>query len=86
MVVGRQATALVVSCDTAETSPLAQFLNLLQSSETPHPIDAGSTVTCLVHGQELADPLKPALVHEDRPIADSCLGGYSSSGSHRRDD
>ena len=84
-----------------------RFLHFLQSSETPHSLDTGSFVTCLVHGhlalstksvgcrreqhccgrvievpdflfrisclecgQELVDPLTPALVHEDRPIAD----------------
>ena len=51
VVVGRQATALVVPCDIAESSPLTSFLNFLHVSETAHPTDAGSTVTCLVHGQ-----------------------------------
>ena len=37
-------------------------------------------ISCLECGQELVDPL-PALVHEDRPIAESCLGRHSSFGS-----
>ena len=40
------------------------FLDFLQSAENMHSIDVDSSVTCLVH--------------EDRPIADSCLGRYSS--------
>ena len=38
--VGRQAIAHVVSCDTAENSPLTSSLLFLQSSETSYPIDA----------------------------------------------
>ena len=76
VVVGRQATVHVVSRDRADSSS-----HSLQSSETLYPIDAGSTVTCLVHGQELVDSMKPALVHEDRPIVDPCLGRHSSFGS-----
>ena len=85
------------------------YSHFLQSSEILYPIDAGSTVTRLVHsqsvgcslehfccckvieipdlllwiscGQELVDPLTPALVREDRPIADSCYSGSSSFGS-----
>ena len=85
-------------------------MHFLQSSDTAHSLDAGFTVTRVVHGrgaepqrvgcrreqhccgkviespdcllqiscpefgQELADPLKSALVHEDRPVADSFLG------------
>ena len=78
--VGRE-TAFVVSRDTAESLPMTSSLHFLQSSETTHPIDTGSTVTLLVYGQELVDSLKPALVHEDRPIADSCLIRHSSFGS-----
>ena len=101
--VGRRAAAFVVSCDTAERSPLTSSLHFLQSSETAHPTDESQSVAsrlehfcccraiespdcllrilCLECGQELADPLKPALVHEDRPIADSCLGRHSSFGN-----
>ena len=50
VVVGRQKTAFVVSCDTAERFPLTSFLHFLQSPATAHPIDAGSTVARLVHG------------------------------------
>ena len=57
LVVGRQTTAFVVSCDTAERFPVASSLHVLQSSlhflqssETAHPIDAGSTAARLVHG------------------------------------
>ena len=35
-------------------------------------------ILTLQPGQELVDPLKPTLVHEDRPIADPCLGRHSS--------
>ena len=115
--VDRHATALVVSCDTAASSPLTSFLHFFQSCDTSYLIDAGSTVTRLVHGpaaesqnvgcslehfccckliemtdplfhvstlqpgQVLVDPSKPALVHEDRPIAESCLSRNSSFGS-----
>ena len=109
--IGRKTTAFVVSFDTGERHPLTSSLHFLQSSETAHPIEAGSTVTRLVHGksvgcrlehfcscrvieipelflrslcleseQELVDPSKQALVHEDRPI-DPCLSGHSSFGS-----
>ena len=78
--VGRQATAVVVSCNTARSFSPTSFLNFLHSSEAAHPIDVGSTVTCLVHGQELVDSLKPALVHEDRFFAVLCFGGHSSCG------
>ena len=64
VVVGRQATAHIVSCDSAES-----YLHFLHSSDTSCPIDAGPTVMCLVHGQELVDSLKPALLH-----GDLCLG------------
>ena len=43
--------------------------------EIPDPLFQIST---LQPGQELVDPLKTALVHEDQPIADSCLGRHSS--------
>ena len=36
--VGRQTTAFVLSCDTAERSPLISCLYFLQSSETAHPM------------------------------------------------
>ena len=49
VVVGRQTTAFVLSCDTAESVPLTSSLNFLQSSETVLPIDAGCTVARLVH-------------------------------------
>ena len=39
--------------------------------ETPEP---PFRICILQPGQELVDPLKPALVHEDRPIADTSLG------------
>ena len=38
-----------------------------------------SSLTSLIHGQELADSLKPQLVHDDRPIADPCLGWDSTT-------
>ena len=38
VVVGRQTTAFVLSCDTAERSPLISCLYFLQSSETAHPM------------------------------------------------
>ena len=81
VVVGRQATLHVVVCDTAENFSLISFLHHLQKFETSHSIDAGHTVTCLVHGHELVDSLKPALVHDDRPIADPCLDRHSSLGN-----
>ena len=37
-------------------------------------------ISCVECGQELVDPLKPALDHEDRPDADSCLGRHSNFG------
>ena len=46
-----------------------------------YPIDAGSTVACLVHGHELVDPLESVVVHEDRSIAGPYLGRHSSFGS-----
>ena len=69
--VGRQTSDFVVSKETAESSPLTSSLHFLQSSETAHPIDAGSTVTCLVH--------------EDRPVADLGLGRHSSFGNYDHD-
>ena len=72
-----------------ERSRLSSFLNFLRSPERTHPIDAGPTVTCLVpldispqlgtrfpsfsRGKSLFAHGRPALVHEDRSIADSCL-------------
>ena len=75
--VGRQTTAVVESCDTPERLQLITSLHFLRGSDTAHLIDAGSTVARLVHSQELLDPLKLALVHENRPIAELCLGGDS---------
>ena len=46
VVVDRQTTVLVVSCATAGRLPLISSLHFLQSSETAHPIDAGSTMAC----------------------------------------
>ena len=83
-VVGRQAIAHVVSCDTAESSPLTSSWHLFQSSDTSYPIDADSSLTS-VHGQEVVDPLKPAQVREERSIADPCLGRHSSFGSCEHD-
>ena len=67
--VARQTTAFVVSSETGEGPPLTSSLHFLQCSENAHPIDASSTLTRLVHGQERAD----SLVHENRPIADAGL-------------
>ena len=53
---------------------ILRFRTFLKSPETSYPIDAGSTVMCLSHGQVLADSLKPKLVHE----AGRCLGRHSS--------
>ena len=110
VVVGRKTTAFIVPCDTVERLPLTSFLHFLQSWETAHPIDAGSSGTshaaesqsvcctfehyccckvieipdvlhrfsCFECGQELVDPLKPALVHKGRLIADPSFGGHSS--------
>ena len=76
---GRHATA--VPCDTATSFSLTSFFHLLQSFETLYPIDAGSTVACLLHGQE-RDSLKPPLVHhEEGFLADLCLGRHSSCAS-----
>ena len=49
LAVGRQTIAFVISCHTAERCPLTSSLHFLQSSETAHPIDAGSSVARLVH-------------------------------------
>ena len=49
VVVGRKTVAYVVSCDNVKCFPMTSSLHFLQSSETAHPIDDGSTVTCLVH-------------------------------------
>ena len=45
VVVGLQTISVVVFCDTAERFSLTSSLHFLLSSETAHPIDAGSTVT-----------------------------------------
>ena len=54
MVVGQKTTAYVVSCKTAESCSL-------------EPDRCWSTVTCLVHGQELADTMKPGLENRSAP-------------------
>ena len=79
--VGSKANLHVVFNGSVESPSLVSVLRFLESSETSHSIDAGHTVTCLVHDQDLVDSLKPALVHDDRPIADSCLGRHSSLGN-----
>ena len=61
--------------------PPTSFLHILQCAENSHPIDAGSTVTCLVHGQGLVDSLKPALVPKTDPPKTPVFGGHSSCGS-----
>ena len=50
VVVDGKTIAFVVSCDIAERFPLSSFLHFLQSAEIAHPVDAGPTVTRLVHG------------------------------------
>ena len=50
--------------------------------ETP---DFPHQISTLQLGQELVDPLKPALVHEDRPLTHFCFGGYSNFGNCNHD-
>ena len=49
-------------------APLTSFLQYLQSAENPHPSDAGSSVMCWVHGEEIVESSMPALVHEGRRL------------------
>ena len=47
---GTQRECFRLVSERARMSP-TRFLDFLPSAEKPHLIDAGSTVTCLVHGQ-----------------------------------
>ena len=68
----------LVQSHAAESQSVGCSLEQLQGNRIPVFI---LQISCLECGQELVDPLKPALIHENRPIADSCLGRHSSFGS-----